>query len=169
MIISLIAAVATNRVIGKDKDLVWHLPDDMKFFMKTTINHFVIMGRKSYESIPNNYRPLPNRVNIIVTRQKDYNAPDSIISNTLEEALDYSIAHHQKEVFVIGGGQIFDQSMEIADKLYITEVKASFEGDSYFPELDHDQWDEISRKHHPQDDKHKHAFDFVIYERKPTS
>jgi dihydrofolate reductase len=110
MIISMIAAVATNRVIGKDNDLVWRLPDDMKYFMETTQNHFVIMGRKNYESIPHKYRPLPNRVNIIITRQKDYKASDCIITNTIEEALDYARDQAQEEVFVIGGGQIYKQS-----------------------------------------------------------
>jgi dihydrofolate reductase len=168
MIISMIAAVATNSVIGKDNDLVWRLPDDMKYFMETTQNHFVIMGRKNYESIPHKYRPLPNRVNIIVTKQKGYKAPDCIITNTIEEALDYARDQAQEEVFVIGGGQIYKQSLPLAHKLYITEVKEYFKGDTYFPDFDHRQWDETSRKHHDKDDKHKHEFDFVIYNRKPT-
>ena len=168
MIISMIAAVATNRVIGKDNDLVWRLPDDMKYFMETTQNHFVIMGRKNYESIPHKFRPLPNRVNIIVTKQENYQAPDCIVTYTIEEALDYSREHKQEEVFVIGGGQIYTQSLPLANKLYLTEVKEYFEGDTYFPDFNHRQWDEISRKHHTKDDKHKHEFDFVIYNRKAT-
>ena len=164
----MIAAVATNRVIGKDNDLVWRLPDDMKYFMETTQNHFVIMGRKNYESIPHKFRPLPNRVNIIVTKQENYQAPDCIVTYTIEEALDYSREHKQEEVFVIGGGQIYTQSLPLANKLYLTEVKEYFEGDTYFPDFDHRQWDEISRKHHAKDDKHKHEFDFVIYNRKAT-
>lgn len=168
MIISMIAAIATNRVIGKDNDLVWRLPDDMKYFMQTTQNHFVIMGRKNYESIPPKFRPLPNRVNIIVTKQNDYQAPDCIITNTIEDALEYAREHEQEEVFVIGGGQIYKQSLPLAHRLYITEVQEYFEGDTYFPEIDHRLWEEISRKHHDKDDKHKHEFDFVIYDRKPT-
>ena len=169
MIISMIAAVATNRVIGKDNDLVWRLPDDMKYFMETTQNHFVIMGRKNYESIPHKYRPLPNRVNIIVTRQDDYSAPDCVITNTIEEAIDYAKEQNQEEVFVIGGGQIYKQALPLAHKLYITEIKEHFDGDTYFPDFDHRQWDELSRKHHGKDEKHKHDFDFVIYKRKPTN
>ena len=169
MIISMIAAVATNRVIGKDNDLVWRLPDDMKYFMETTQNHFVIMGRKNYESIPHKYRPLPNRVNIIVTRQEDYKAPDCVITNTIEEAIDYAKEQNQEEVFVIGGGQIYKQSLPLAHKLYITEIKEHFDGDTYFPDYDPRQWDELSRKHHGKDEKHKHDFDFVIYKRKPTN
>ena len=167
MVISMIAAVATNQVIGKDNDLVWRLPDDMKYFMETTKNHFVIMGRKNYESIPHKYRPLPNRTNIIITKQKNYQAPDCIITNTIEEALDYCNEHNQEEVFVIGGGQIYAQSLPLAHKLYITEVKEYFEGDTFFPEFDQRQW-ELSRKHHSIDDRHKYAFDFVIYKRKAT-
>ena len=168
MIISMIAAVATNRVIGKDNDLVWRLPDDMKYFMETTKDHYVIMGRKNYESIPHKFRPLPNRVNIIITKQKDYKAPDCIITNTIEEALDYARDQAQEEVFVIGGGQIYKQSLQLAHKLYITEVKEHFEGDTYFPDFDHREWNEISRKHHYKDEKHQHEFDFVIYTRKPN-
>lgn len=169
MIISMIAAVATNRVIGKDNDLVWRLPDDMKYFMETTKNQFVIMGRKNYESLPHKFRPLPHRVNIIVTRQKDYKAPDCIITNTIEEALDYARDQAQEEVFVIGGGQIYKQSLPLAHKLYITEVSGDFAGDTYFPDFDHRQWNEISRIHHDKDEKHRHEFDFVIYTREPTN
>ena len=169
MIISMIAAVAANRVIGKDNDLVWRLPDDMKYFMETTKNHFVIMGRKNYESIPHKYRPLPNRVNIIITEQHNYQAADCVITNTIEEALEYAEAQGQHEVFIIGGGQIYSQSLPHAQKLYITEINENFEGDTYFPEFDHSHWDEISRKHHLKDEKHKHSFDFVIYNRKVTS
>ena len=169
MIISMIAAVAANNVIGKDNDLVWRLPDDMKYFMETTRDHFVIMGRKNYESIPHKYRPLPNRVNIIITRQKDYQAPDCIVTNTMKEALDYAKEQDQEEVFIIGGGQVYKQSLPLVHKLYITEVHENFEGDTYFPEFDQRLWNEISRKHHPKDDKHQHEFDFVIYKRKPTN
>ena len=169
MIISMIAAVATNRVIGKDNDLVWRLPDDMKYFMETTQNHFVIMGRKNYESIPHKYRPLPNRVNIIVTTQANYQAPDCVIKNTIEEALEYAEVQDEEEVFIIGGGQIYSQSLSHANKLYITEVNESFEGDTYFPQFDKDLWQEASRIHHSIDDRHLYEFDFVIYERKPEN
>jgi dihydrofolate reductase len=169
MIISLVAAVATNRVIGKDNDLPWRLPDDMKFFMETTINHFVVMGRKSYEALPPKFKPLPNRVNIIITRQTDYQAGNCIITGTIEEALKYAETHNQREVFIIGGGNIFTQAMPLADKLYLTEVKASIEGDTFFPEYDHSQWREISRQQHAIDDRHNYEFDFVIYDRQQES
>ena len=167
MIISMIAAVAANRVIGKNNDLVWKLPDDMKYFMQTTQNHCIIMGRKNYESIPTKYRPLPNRVNIIVTTQTDYQAADCIIMNTIEDALSYAEAKNESEVFIIGGGQIYTQSLPMAQQLYLTEINHEFDGDTFFPEYDGKNWQEKSRIHHGIDDRHLYDFDFVIYERKP--
>lgn len=166
MKISMIAAVAENNVIGKDNDLAWNLPDDMKYFMNTTQHHFVIMGRKNYESLPPKFRPLPNRTNIIITRKAAYHAPGSVVVHSLEESLEYCNLHQQQEIFVIGGGQIYDAALDKADSLYITEVAASVEGDTYFPKFNRDEWRELSRVHHPADDRHEFAFDFVIYERK---
>ena len=166
MKISMIAAVSENQVIGKDNDLAWHLPDDMKYFMRTTQHHHVVMGRKNYESIPTKYRPLPNRTNIVVTRTPDYKAPDCLIFHSIQEALDYSQANEQEEVFIIGGGQIYEAALDLTDSLYITEVKADVDGDTFFPEISPADWQEVSRIHHPADDKHKYAFDFVIYNRK---
>lgn len=166
MIISMIAAVAENLVIGGNNDLVWRLPDDMKYFMETTRNHHVIMGRLNYESIPHKFRPLPQRVNIIVTSQDDYEAKDCIITNSIGEAIDVARQDNQEEVFIIGGGQIYAQSIDLADRLYITEIKSSFEGDTFFPEIDKSEWLEVSRKPHAKDEKHDHEFDFVVYERK---
>ncbi len=166
MIISMIAAVAANRVIGKNNNLVWRLPDDMKYFMQTTQNHCVIMGRKNFESIPAKFRPLPNRVNIIVTTQTEYTAEGCIIANTIKEALNYAESQNEQEVFIIGGGQIYSQSMPLTQKLYLTEVNNEFDGDTYFPEYDKGNWRETSRIHHRKDDRHLYEFDFVIYERK---
>ena len=166
MIISMIAAVAKNKVIGKDNDLIWRLPDDMKYFMETTKDHFVIMGRKNYESIPHKFRPLPFRTNIIVTRQSDYKADDCLIVDSIEKAIDYSKEQGQEEVFIIGGGQIYAQSLELANKLYITEIKEKFDGDTYFPTYDKCAWEEVSRIPHDKDDRHNHEFDFVTYDRK---
>ena len=165
MKVSMIAAVAENRVIGKDNDLAWDLPDDMKFFMQKTSGHHVIMGRKNYESIPAKFRPLPNRVNIVVTRQADYTAKDCIVVHSLEAALDIAMKNGEEEAFIIGGGEIYTLGLGIADRMYITEVKATFEGDAYYPEYDPSQWREVDRVHHPTDEKHAFAFDFVTYER----
>jgi dihydrofolate reductase len=166
MIISMIAAVAKNKVIGKDNDLIWRLPDDMKYFMETTKDHFVIMGRKNYESIPHKFRPLPYRTNIIVTRQSEYKADGCMIVDSIEKAIDYSREQDQEEVFIIGGGQIYAQSLELANKLYITEIKEKFAGDTYFPTYDKCAWEEVSRLEHDKDERHLHEFDFVIYDRK---
>ena len=165
MIISLIAAVADNRVIGKDNKLVWDLPRDMKYFMDTTSNHFILTGRKNYESIPPKFRPLKNRTNVIITRQNDYEAEGTIIVHSLEEALELARNEGEEEVFVIGGGEIFEQSIDLADRLYITEVKSEFNGDTVFPEYNPADWKEISRVENLPDDNHKYAFDFVVLER----
>lgn len=166
MIISLIAALTENQVIGKNNDLPWHLPDDMKYFMQTTSGHHVIMGRKNYESIPKKFRPLPNRTNIVVTRQTDYEAPGCIVVNSIPQGIDIAIENHEPEVFIIGGAEIYTQSMAVANRLYLTEIKTSLEGDAFFPSFDVHAWHEVSRTHHPMDDKHIYAFDFVIYEKK---
>jgi len=168
MIISLIAAVSTNKVIGKNNDLVWSLPKDMKYFMDTTKGHHVIMGRKNYESIPHKLRPLKDRTNIIITRKEEYNAPapGAIVVHSIREALAIAIKENEEEAFIIGGGEIYAQSIDFAEKLYITEVKGEFEGDTFFPDYDLNEWTEKSRIGNYPDDKHKYQFDFVVYERK---
>jgi dihydrofolate reductase len=165
MIISLIAALSQNRVIGKNNDLPWHLPDDMKYFMQTTKAHYVIMGRKNYDSIPEKFRPLPNRTNIVVTRQKNFQAPGCIVVNALEDGLELAKANNEKEVFIIGGSEIYNQGFPLATRLYLTEIMAHLEGDTYFPEFNKSQWKEVSRKHHLSDERHKFPFDFVVFER----
>jgi dihydrofolate reductase len=166
MIVSLIAALARNRVIGKNNDLPWRLPDDMQFFMRTTRGHHVIMGRKNYESIPEKFRPLPHRTNVIVTRQSDYRAPGCTVVHSVEEALKLARKDGEKEVFIIGGAEIYRASLPYADRMYLTEIDAEIEGDTFFPEIDKNEWKEVSRQHHPADDRHAFAFDFVLYERK---
>lgn len=165
MKISMIAAVSENRVIGKDNDMVWSLPDDMKFFMQKTSGHNVIMGRKNYESLPPKYRPLPNRVNIIMTRNSEYNVQGAMVVGSLPEALKIAEDNKEEEVFIIGGGEIYKLGLEIADVMYITEIKSEFEGDAFFPEFNQNAWQEVERIHHPVDEKHRHEFDFVTYER----
>ena len=165
MIISLIAAVAKNRVIGKNNDLPWHLPDDMKFFMQTTSTHHVIMGRKNYESIPEKFRPLPNRTNMVVTRQTNYEAPGCTIVNSLEEAISIAEKSGEKETFIIGGAEIYRQGFPMTDRMYLTEINATIEGDTYFPAFDHGEWKEVSRVSHSTDERHHYSFDFVVYEK----
>lgn len=165
MIISIIVAVAENRVIGKDNDLVWKLPRDMKYFMDTTSGHHVIMGRKNYESLPHKFRPLKNRINIVVTRQSGYTAPGTVIVNSIRDGLDYAKNNGESELFIIGGGEIYAESMDVVSRMYITEVKESFEGDTFFPEFDRNLWKEVSRIPNFPDDKHQFAFDFVVLEK----
>lgn len=165
MIISLIAAVAENGVIGRNNDLPWKLPDDMRFFMETTKGHYVIMGRKNYDSLHEKFKPLPNRTNIVVTRQQSLNAPGCIVVNSVERALAIADKGGEAEAFVIGGAEIYKLSLPEANKLYLTEIQATVEGDTYFPKFNKDEWREVSRKHHGADDRHPFSFDFVIYER----
>jgi dihydrofolate reductase len=166
MKISMIAAVAENRVIGKDNDLVWRLPDDSKFFMQKTTHPHIIMGRKNFESLPPKFSPLPNRTNIIITRQKDLEVEEAIIVHSLNEALEIARVNNETEAFIIGGGEIYKMGLPKANIMYITEIKASFEGDAFFPEFDMSKWEEVERIPHAIDEKHKYAFDFVTYRRR---
>lgn len=163
MKISMIAAVAENRVIGKNNDLVWRLPDDMKFFMQKTTGHHVIMGRKNFESLPPKFSPLPNRTNIVITRQEDLFIDGAHVVNSFDDALKIARNGREEEAFIIGGGEIYKMGLAVADIMYITEIKASFDGDAFYPDFDKSQWIEVERINHPIDEKHKYEFDFVTY------
>lgn len=165
MILSLIAAVAQNRVIGRNNDLPWRLPDDMKYFMETTQGHKVIMGRRNYDSLPAKFKPLPKRENFVITRQPGWQAPGCTVINSWEEAKKKTAGHPNEEVFVIGGAEIYSLALPDAQRLYLTEIQTQCEGDVYFPPFDPRQWREVSRKPHPTDSRHAFAFDFVVYER----
>jgi dihydrofolate reductase len=159
--ITLIAAVAENNALGKDNQLLWHLPDDFKRFKNVTTGHHIIMGRKTFESFP---KPLPNRTHVIITRQK-YNAPEgSIVVDSLQKAID--ACPKNEETFIIGGGEIYKQSIGIADKLDITKVHHTFEADTFFPEIDLNEWELASSELHPKDEKHQFEFSFQTYLRK---
>ncbi len=164
MIISLIAALSENRVIGKNNDLPWQLPDDMKYFMQTTKGHHTIMGRKNYDSIPEKFKPLPNRTNIVVTHQQGFPAPGCIVVNSLDKGLEIARANGERETFIIGGSEIYKLAMPYADRLYLTEIHAVIEGDTYFPDVNPTEWIETSRRYHQADDRHLYNFDFVIYD-----
>jgi dihydrofolate reductase len=166
MIISLIAALSTNRVIGKNNDLPWHLPDDMKYFMQTTKGHHVILGRKNYDSLPEKFRPLPNRTNIVITHQKDFKADKCLVVHSLEKALAIAKENNEQEVFIIGGAEIYKLGFPSSHRLYLTEIDAVIEGDTFFPHFKKEDWNETSRIHHPADERHANAFDFVVYDRK---
>jgi dihydrofolate reductase len=159
--IILIAAVAENNALGKNNDLLWHLPKDFKRFKEITSGHTIIMGRKTFESFP---KPLPNRTHIIVTRQKDYKREGCIVVKDLENAL--ALCPVADDIFVIGGGEIYAQSIHLADQLDITKVHYSFEADVYFPEIDLEIWELISDIFNPRDEKHLYDFSFQTFVRK---
>jgi len=166
MKVSLIVAVAENGVIGKDNNLIWHLPKDMQFFKETTTGHHVIMGRKNFESIPHKYRPLPNRTNIVITRQSDYKAEGCVVVNSVEEALKVAKNNGDTEPFIIGGGQIYKLALgaNLVDKIYLTKVHHSFEGDTFFPKLNSD-WEEVTKVENKADEKHAHDYSFLTFEK----
>jgi dihydrofolate reductase len=163
MKISLIAALATNNVIGKENDLVWRLPDDFKRFKKITSDHFILMGRKTMESLG---KPLPNRTHLVITRNKDYKVPEGhYVFDSVEEAFIFCQKRNVTQLYVIGGGEIYKQTLPIADELVLTEVEATPEGDTYFPEFDKDNWKISYSEYHPADERHQYAFTYVNYER----
>ena len=164
MKISFIAAVATNGVIGLNNDMPWHLPDDFAFFKRKTSHHPIIMGRKSLEALG---KPLPNRTNIVVTRNLDFKSENVLVAHTLDDAIaEATKAPRQTdEIFVIGGAEIYALALPIATTLYLTEIHQAFEGDTFFPKFNKKEWQEISRHPHPADERHAISFDFVHYER----
>ena len=165
MIISLIAAVSENNVIGKDNKLPWHLPADMKYFRDTTMGHCVIMGRKNYDSIPLKYRPLDGRTNIVVTRQSDFKAEGCVVVNSMEDALNESKKRNESEVFIIGGADIYRQTIAIADKIYYTRIHHTFEGDAFFPVVDGAKWKLNGQRDIQADEKNKFSFSFCVYQK----
>lgn len=164
MMIALIVAASENNVIGRDGKLPWHLPDDLKFFKDMTSGHPLIMGRKTFESLPG---VLPNRRHIIVTRDREYNAEGAEEASSLDEAIMFAKQDNATgQIYIIGGGEIFAQAMEVADVIYLTRVHAEVEGDVFFPEIDMEQWEETDRKEHATDERHAYAFTFLTYKRK---
>ena len=163
MTISIIVAVSENNVIGKNNQLPWHLPTDMKFFKDKTMGHCVIMGRKNYDSIPDRFRPLSGRTNIVVTRQKEFKAKDVIIVHSIDEAIQAAKERNEAECFIIGGGEIFRQALSYCDRIYLTRIHHHFEGDVFFPELKAGEWREVSREDHQEDEKNKYNFSFLTY------
>jgi dihydrofolate reductase len=158
--ISLIVAMAHHHVIGKDNAMPWHLPADLKHFKAITSGHPVIMGRKTFESIG---KALPNRRNIVISRQTDYMAADAEVVNSLEAALN--LVKDQEEIFVIGGAQIFKEALPLSQKMYITYIDMNLEGDTFFPQWDHAQWRETSRQFFDPTPAFPHTYAFVDYER----
>ncbi len=156
MNISIIVAAAENNVIGKDNDMPWRLSADLKRFKKLTMGHHIVMGRKTFESIG---KPLPGRTSVIITRNKDYKQEGCIVVHSLEEALQ---TINDDEIFVIGGGEIYNMAFEKADKLYLTRVHASLEGDTCIPEVNN-RWQEVEREDFQKDEKNQYDYSFIDY------
>ncbi len=163
MIKIIMAAKAKNRGIGKNNDLIWHLPADLKFFKQTTRGHTLIMGRKTFESLAN---PLPHRDSWVVTRNESYSAEGITVFHSLESAIKAGEQKGLESVFILGGGEIYRQSMALADKMILTEVHEDFEGDTVFPEIDNLVWKEVGRIEHKADEKNKYDYAFVEYLRR---
>ena len=164
MIVTIIVAVAENSVIGNNNELLWRLRDDMKNFKRLTTGHFVLMGRKTFESIG---KPLKERTNIVITRNTDFSFPGIITANSVETALQYASAHGAEELFIIGGAEIYRKLLPVAGKMYYTRVKALPEGDAYFPEINWNEWKILSKSSFVKNDFND--FDFDILEMEKTS
>jgi dihydrofolate reductase len=164
MILSSIVAVARNNAIGKDNKLPWYLPDDLKFFKAKTMGKPVLMGRKTFESLG---KPLPGRLNIVVSHKKDLQLPEGVVlCNTLEDGLNRLDEENAEEGFIIGGGKIFEETMDDIDRLYLTKVDTMVEdATAFFPEIDHSHWKLVWEEEHKADEKHKYDFTFQQLER----
>lgn len=161
-IVSAIVAMSENRIIGKNNQLPWRLPADLKHFKAITTGHVILMGRKTYESIG---KPLPNRINMIITRDVRFNARGCKIVHSVEEAIEQASAENQKEMFIIGGAQIYQQCLPQTQRIYLTIVHHHFDGDVSFPELNQSEWSEIERIRYPADNENIYSYSFVRLER----
>lgn len=156
--LSIIVAMAKNRVIGANNTLPWHLPADLKHFKSLTMGHHIIMGRKTYESIG---KPLPGRTSVVVTRNTGYSLPGVIVVNSLPAAI--KACGNDDEIFVIGGAELYRQAIDLADRIYLTEIEADIAGDAHFTEFDSKMWRETGRESHSPDEKNLHPYHFVSY------
>ena len=156
--------MSSNRVIGRDGDLPWNLPRDMKYFMNTTRGHHVIMGRNNFASM--DYKPLKNRTNIVLTRDPFFITSSAIVMHSIEEALHFALKAGEEEAFIIGGGDIYKQSLPFLEKIYLTEVITELPGDTYFPELDPNEWKVVSSEYFEPDDRNEFPMRFDVMLRK---
>lgn len=159
--ITIIAAAGENNELGKNNDLVWHLPDDFKRFKNLTTGHHIIMGRKTFESFP---KPLPNRIHVVITRNKRYKAEGAIVAYSMEKALN--IAKEDPQPFIIGGGEIYKLGLEVANKIELTRVHNNFEADTFFPEITSEKWSLIAEEYHDKDERHKFDFTYQTFIKK---
>lgn len=162
MRISIIAAMAENRVIGRDNALPWHLPEDLKHFRNLTMGHHILMGRKTFESIG---KPLPGRISVVISRNPGFHHPGILRASSIEEAI--SLCKGDDEIFLIGGAELYRQAIEVADRMYLTEIRVCFEGDASFPEFSPASWREIFRESHSSENGLQ--FDFAVYDKNRVS
>ena len=164
MTLSIIVAVANNNVIGRDNQLPWHMPADLKRFKQLTSGHHLIMGRGTFESVG---KPLPNRINVVVTRRHEYQPPDGVaVARSLDEAISKAEAAGDPEIFIGGGTEIFNQVLHRADRLYLTRIHGEPEGDTYFPEFDDvSEWQLVDSEHYEADERNPYPYSFLTYER----
>ncbi|MFM2395379.1 MAG: hypothetical protein RLZZ546_3362 [Bacteroidota bacterium] len=162
MIISCIVAVSKNNVIGHKNQIPWYLPADLQYFKKVTLGHHVIMGRNCYESIG---KPLPKRTNVVITRDAFFISSNCMVVHSIEEALHIAYKNNEQEVFIIGGGQIYNQTEDLWTRLYLTEVNCDGEGDVFFPKINIEQWKVVSESYHLKDEKNEFDYTFKILER----
>ncbi|WP_035645661.1 dihydrofolate reductase [Flavobacterium sp. ASV13] len=159
--IIMIAAVAENNALGKNNDLVWHLPNDFKRFKSLTTNHHIIMGRKTFESFP---KPLPNRTHVIITRQNDYNPEGCIIVDSIEKAI--AVCPENEDSYIIGGGEIYNLALPFTDIIEITKVHHTFDADTFFPKIDENEWILVESEENFKDEKHLYDYTYETYIRK---
>ena len=163
--VTIIAAIAKNNALGKNNDLIWHLPADLKRFKRVTSGHYILMGRNTFESIG---KPLPNRTSVIITRNDDYFKDGCFIANSIEKAIELV---GENDAFIIGGAQIYKQALEknVVDQLDITMVHKEFEADVFFPKIDLTIWEEVSRENFKADEKNKYDYSFISYQKRMVS
>lgn len=168
MKVALIVAMDLERGIGRDNDLMWHLPNDMKFFTETTRGQIVVMGRRNYDSIPDKYRPLPHRENVVLTRNKDFSAPDCKVFNTLQDCLEHYKNETERTLFIIGGGEIYRLALEagVVEEMYITHINHRYGADTFFPEFDLKAWKVETVLEQMQDERHEASFTALHYTKK---
>lgn len=167
MTVSIIAIVAANDVIGRGNELPWHMPADLKRFKQLTMGHHLIMGRKTFQSVG---KPLPGRINVIVTRSVDFNPDGVAVARSVEEAISKAEAAGDDEIFIAGGAEIYGQTLHRADRMYITRLHGEPQGDTFFPEFDDvNEWQLVDAEHFEADEKNEYPYSFLTYERQPSA
>ncbi len=161
MTVSMIVAASENNVIGKNNELVWHMPADFRYFKEKTKGHIIIMGRKTFESLG---KPLKYRTNVIVSRKENYKPDGTLVFNDIDDAIKWAATKSDDEIFIIGGASIYKQSLSMTDRIYLTRIHGVFEGDTYFPEPG-DEWQVISSKKNKSDEKNPYDYTFLVYEK----